>query len=62
LLGTLAATLRGRAASLDLGDILADGDGVFLIGEKLLDGTGLRGVDGDIDLEKITWLAKSKSV
>jgi hypothetical protein len=49
LLGGLGA-LRTSTASLDLGDVLADDDRVLLVGEKLLEGAGFGGIDGDIDL------------
>jgi hypothetical protein len=50
VLGLLLST-RGRlAAKLELDYILTNGDGVLLVDEKLLDGTGLRCVQRDVDL------------
>lgn len=49
----LVTTLSRWTTSLDLGDFLADSDGVLLVGEELLERTGLRGIDSNIDLEVV---------
>lgn len=51
LLGTFVLlSTFGSGANLDLDEILADSNGIFLVYEELLDGTRLRGIDRNINL------------
>lgn len=53
VLGLLLASSRGFAAQLELDNVLSDRDGVLLVDEELLDGAGLGGVEGDVDLVRL---------
>ncbi len=46
----LLAPGTGRATELDADQVLPDCDGVLFADEKFLDGSGLRGIDCDVDL------------
>jgi hypothetical protein len=54
LLGLLGALILlstlGGAAKLNLDEILSNSDGIFLVHEELLDGTGFRSIDRNINL------------
>lgn len=50
VLGLLLSSSRRLAANLELDNILSNGDGVLLVDQEFLDGTGLGRVQGNVDL------------
>jgi hypothetical protein len=46
----LVYAARRSTAELQLDNVLADNNGIFLANKKFLDSAGFRRIDGDVDL------------